>query len=59
MAIYVELHQLEVHQNNKLWQQVVLVSDDYGADRKWRSNLEMGGGFGWGIKLSGFGATKN
>jgi hypothetical protein len=34
------------------------VSDDYGADENWWSNLEMGGGFGWGMRLSGFGASK-
>jgi hypothetical protein len=70
IAVYLTVHQArapwpsmpsctnEVHRNNKIWQCVVLVSDDYGADGKWRLNFEMGGGFGWGIKLSGFGASK-
>jgi hypothetical protein len=31
---------------------------DYGADEKWRSNLKIGGGFGWGIKFSSFGARQ-
>jgi hypothetical protein len=36
------------------------VIDDCGADGEVgrRSNLEMGGGYGWGMKLSGFGASK-
>jgi hypothetical protein len=31
---------------------------DYGADKNWRSNLKLGGGFGWGVKFSSFGASK-
>jgi hypothetical protein len=63
IAVYLTVHQARapwpsmpsctnyVHKNNKIWQRVVLVSDDYGADGKWRLNFEMGGGFGWGIKI--------
>jgi hypothetical protein len=35
------------------------VNDDYSADENWWLNMEMGGGFGWGMRLSGFGASKN
>jgi hypothetical protein len=31
---------------------------DYGADKNWQSNLEIGGGFGWGMTFSSFGASK-
>jgi hypothetical protein len=31
---------------------------DYGTDENWRSSLEIGGGFGWGMKFSSFGASK-
>jgi hypothetical protein len=58
MAIYAKLHQLGAPEQQNLATCCVGKSDDYGADGKWRSNFEMGGGFGWGMKLSGFGARK-
>ena len=34
--------------------------DKVGVDKNWQSNLEIpvGGGFGWGMKFSSFGASK-
>jgi hypothetical protein len=30
----------------------------YSPDENWQSNLEIDGGFGWGVKYSSFGASK-
>jgi hypothetical protein len=32
---------------------------DYGEDENWRSNFEIGGGFGWGMKFFILGPAKN
>jgi hypothetical protein len=53
MVVDDEEHQFLVHQNIESRRR------DNGPDKNWRSNLEIGGGFGWGMKFSRFWASKN
>jgi hypothetical protein len=52
MVVDNEEHKMLVHQT------IDSRRRHYSSDGNWRSNLEIGGGFGWEAKYSSFGASK-